>query len=91
MKMKNENKNWISGLHTIPFQGKEYKLRDVYVKGFGLQTIGGYSLLAVLYPNDEYPSEEAENIDNLIDYYVEDKYLSCGDKQLASKVEKEEC
>lgn len=87
--MKNTNKEWITGLDSMEYDGKAYTIRTIYLKGIGMRNIAGESLKEAVYPNEEYPSAEAKAVDKAIDFYVEDKYLSCGDKQLAAYCEKE--
>ncbi len=88
--MANNNKEWISDLDSIEFNGREYPIRRVYVKTFGgVRTIAGESLEELLMKDGRYVSEEAERVDLQICQYVEDKYLNCGDKQLARHVERQ--
>ena len=85
-----KNKKWISCLNSVTFNGKEYPVRDINVRTFGQRTIAGESLEEALINNkDRYVSEEAKAIDEQIFFFVEDKWLNCGDEQLAAHVERE--
>lgn len=88
--MKNTNKKWITDLDSIEFNGKEYPIRRVYIKTFGrVRTVAGESLNELLMNDGRYVSEEAERVDLQICQFVEDKYLSCGDEQLAAYIERQ--
>ena len=82
------NKNKISCLETIPFQGNIYKTRIVNVKGFGEERIATEKLQDVLLSEGKYVSENARIIDEAIFFYVEDKYINLDDKALAEHVYK---
>ena len=88
-KMANNNKNHITGLDTIEFNGKVYPTRTIYIKGFGMRTIAGESLEDALLVNGSHVSDEAKGIDESYFFTVDDKYLNCGDKQLAAYVERQ--
>lgn len=84
-----DNKEWISYQKIITFNGKTFGGRVVNIKGYGERLIAGLELQKELIKDDEYVSNVARYIDEEIFYYVEDKALNFGDKQLAEKVRKE--
>ncbi len=82
------NTNHISDMRTIVFDDIEYKLRDVFIKNFGIRTIGTKSLENKLLKDGVYVSGAAQVIDENIFYYVEDKEINYDDKKLADCVVK---
>lgn len=82
------NTNHISNMKTIVFDDVEYKLRDVFIKDFGIKTIGTISLENKLLKDGVYVSGAAQVIDEAIFYYVEDKEINNNDKKLADCVVK---
>ena len=81
-----KNKDWIIDIGTVDFNGKEYTTRIINIKSFGDRRIAGTSLENELMKDGKYVSETARFIDESIFLFVEDKWLSCGDNQLAKMI-----
>lgn len=60
----------------VTFAGKNYVIRHVEVKGFGIEPIASKALENELLKDDEYVSEEARAIDEEIFFYVEDSVFN---------------
>ena len=60
----------------IAFKGKNYPIRHVEVKGFGVEPIAPKSLQNALLKDDAYVSNEARIIDEEIFFFVEDSVFN---------------
>jgi hypothetical protein len=59
----------------ITFEGKDYKMREIFVKTIGCVNIATTSLNEVLFGKGFYQSKEAQYIDEQIFYFVEENQI----------------
>ena len=85
-----KNSKMITWTDPIEYDGAVYRRRIVHIRGFGDRIVAGESLQKkLLTANGTHVSDEAQAIDEEIFFYIDDKYLNCGDIQLANYVEKQ--
>ncbi len=70
----------------IKFKGVSYPVRHLDLPEFGEVTVGTTDLEDRLFPNGEYVSREAENIDSIIFCYVSNKEIQLETSQLKTLV-----
>lgn len=58
-------------MDTIRYRGKKYTLFDIDLKEFGKQIAAHECLEEALMMDDEFRDEEAEQIDSMIIFYVD--------------------
>jgi len=76
--------------NTVTFEDKSFITRTIHVPGWGEKTIGDLDMERVLVEEDVFVSDEAENIDNDIFFYIEGwKLRSFSDDELSKAVAKE--
>jgi predicted membrane protein len=59
----------------ITFEGKDYKIREIFVKTIGWVNIATTSLNEALFGKGFYSSKEAQSIDEQIFYFVEENQI----------------
>ena len=74
-------------MQTITFEGKKYPARELMVQGFGEITISTESLEEVLISNDEYVSDDARRVDEMVCFYVPDNHIDWPESDLIEYVE----
>ncbi len=76
--------------NTVNFAGKTFITRDVHIPNWGEKAIGDKDMEHLLMENGKFVSEEAENLENGIFYFIDGwKLRSYSDEELAKAVAKE--
>ena len=77
-------------MDTIEFQNREFKVREIELPEFGIVHISTNSLNDLLLNEDgSYTSNEAEEVDEKIFYFVEDNEIELSDEELIKVVTSE--
>ena len=76
---------------TVMFDGKAYNTRSVCIKEFGYETIASETLEEKLLNDGAYVSEEAQEVDEGIFFYVPDAILNGYTGKELSKYVEQHC
>lgn len=75
-------------LDTITFQGNEYIIRIIDTEEYGTVQVATTNLADALLPEGiDHVSDEAEDIDNGIFFYVEEDEINLPEEELISLIE----